>query len=404
MTEIFIPQENANDESVKVTKVFFKNNQFIEKGQVILEYETSKAEIEFESPVTGWLFNFNIKVDDFLEVGKVFAIVTDKKNEKNYTENQNGEASNSSNKNFLSNKASKLLEKDKKILSKNLWITSKDFIPHNSDINKISSKNSFLEIEDKIKISFTKKKLNFRKKKEIEALSNRSNYFNSTHGIEIIGDRSYNENFIQGSILDLVSYETAKLLKGEYADLNSFYYDENHIGLYDSVVPGIALDNYGNLVVVSLKKFDSLMSTSNEILRLADSFFQEKLLANDFSDTTFTITDLSNSATNFVLPLLNGFQCFILAICKTKSGFDIYGSFDHRVTEGKRFSNFLKELKLRIESFLNDIEKTGAINNFKCFYCDLSLEQEKKKGQRGLRKVFDGQSDRLICINCIEGW
>jgi len=404
MTEIFIPQENANDESVKVTKVFFKNNQFIEKGQVILEYETSKAEIEFESPATGWLFNFNVKIDDLLEVGKVFAIVSDKKNEKNDIENLDGESSTSSNKNFLSNNASKLLEKDKKITSKNLWITSKDFIPNISDTNKISSNNSFIEIEDKIKISFTKKKLDFRKKKEIEALSIRSNYFNSTHGIEIFGDRSYNENFIQGSILDLVSYETAKLLKGDYADLNSFYYDENHIGLYDLVVPGIALDNYGNLVVVSLKKFDNLLSTSNEILRLADSFFQEKLLATDFSDTTFTITDLSNSETNFVLPLLNGFQCFILAICKTNSGFNIFGSFDHRVTEGKRFSNFLKELKFRIESFLNDVENANTKNNFKCFYCDLSLEEEKKKGQRGLRKVFDGHSDRLICINCIEGW
>ena len=42
-------------------------------------------------------------------------------------------------------------------------------------------------------------------------------------------------------------------------------------------------------------------------------------------------------------------------------------------------------------------------NNFKCFYCDLSLEEEKKKCLLK-KKVFDGHSDRLICINCIEGW
>lgn len=403
MTDLIIPQENANDEKVRVSKILFENENFIKKGDVILEYETSKAEVEFESPVSGWLSGFEIKVDDYLVVGEVFAHISSEKNNFEKISPSKTNDIKKQNENFITVKARDLSLKSKKPIKDSIWLTSKDFVNESESTKKPSIKEDS-KIFDKIKIPFEKKELNFRKKKEIEYLGRLSNYFNSTHGIEIVGKREFNETFIQNSILDLVCYEIYKLLSDKFTDLNSFYFDSEHIAIFKNVIPGIALDNSGNLVVVKIEDLNSLNSISNNILKLIDLFSQNKLEPKYLSDCTFTITDLSNSSNNFVLPLLNGYQSFIIAICQSKNGFNIFGTFDHRVTEGKRFSLFLNELKTRVESYLNVQSSQEIQKKVKCFYCDLSLEFEIQKGHKGFSKIFDGRNENLICRNCLDGW
>ena len=60
MIELKIPRENANDDDVLINKVFFKNGDKVNKGDILFEFETSKATIEFEAPDIGILYDFTI--------------------------------------------------------------------------------------------------------------------------------------------------------------------------------------------------------------------------------------------------------------------------------------------------------------------------------------------------------
>ena len=54
MTELKIPQVNANDDSVIITKVLAVNSELVKRGDVLFEFETSKAAVDFEAPEEGY--------------------------------------------------------------------------------------------------------------------------------------------------------------------------------------------------------------------------------------------------------------------------------------------------------------------------------------------------------------
>ena len=66
---------------------------------------------------------------------------------------------------------------------------------------------------------------------------------------------------------------------------------------------------------------------------------------------TFTITDLYNSDIISFHPLVNNNNSCILGVSSLNNNqFNIDLSFDHRLTSGKEVSNFLTELKFRLEA------------------------------------------------------
>ena len=55
LNEITIPKETVNDDSVKIIKWNFQNEQIIKKGDILVEIETSKALLDIESQYEGKL-------------------------------------------------------------------------------------------------------------------------------------------------------------------------------------------------------------------------------------------------------------------------------------------------------------------------------------------------------------
>jgi len=55
ISEIFIPKENANDDSIRIIEWFFKHGDYVKKGNIILEIETSKANIEIAAESEGFI-------------------------------------------------------------------------------------------------------------------------------------------------------------------------------------------------------------------------------------------------------------------------------------------------------------------------------------------------------------
>lgn len=74
MTKILVPRENVNDETVLIIKVFFNSGSYIKKGDIIAELETTKVNIDVESPSDGVLTH-NLLEKDILPVGSVLCTV-----------------------------------------------------------------------------------------------------------------------------------------------------------------------------------------------------------------------------------------------------------------------------------------------------------------------------------------
>ncbi len=74
MTEILVPKENVNDETVTIVQVLVNSSSYIKKGDVIAELETTKVNIDVESPCDGLLIH-NLSEGDILPVGSVLCTV-----------------------------------------------------------------------------------------------------------------------------------------------------------------------------------------------------------------------------------------------------------------------------------------------------------------------------------------
>ena len=63
-SEIIIPKENANDDYVRIINWFFKQGDYVKKGDLILEIETSKANVEIAAESDGYIDILHSKGED----------------------------------------------------------------------------------------------------------------------------------------------------------------------------------------------------------------------------------------------------------------------------------------------------------------------------------------------------
>lgn len=224
--------------------------------------------------------------------------------------------------------------------------------------------------------------------------------------IKLLGERLVPPPFLfKDSISDLIAFEAAKLLR-KYPELNGSYIDERNWSQYEQVNFGWSFDNGKNLKVLAIKDADklSLIGLQEEVGRLLDLYDSGESIPIDLlTDSTVTFSDLSRSPASFMFPLINGHQNLILGVVrKSKYLFEIFASFDHRVSEGLTVINFLTELKARVLSYFLD---HSGIVNVSCYACGKSMIEELQLGHRGFIKMtLANGEDQSLCRNCFEGW
>lgn len=76
MIEIKIPKQNASDDDVIISEIFFKSGEYVDDDTIIFEYETSKAVFDFVTVKSGFLY-YNFSVGDSVKVQKVVAYLSD---------------------------------------------------------------------------------------------------------------------------------------------------------------------------------------------------------------------------------------------------------------------------------------------------------------------------------------
>jgi pyruvate/2-oxoglutarate dehydrogenase complex dihydrolipoamide acyltransferase (E2) component len=209
----------------------------------------------------------------------------------------------------------------------------------------------------------------------------------------------------RNSISDLIVFETSRLLR-IFPELNSTYIDSKTYGNYDEVNFGWSFDGGGNLKVLAIKNADkiSLVEIQNEVEKLLELYESNNSIPMDLlTSSTVTISDLSKTEASFILPLINGFQSLIIGVVrKGENTFELYATFDHRVSEGLRVTEFLAELKVRILSYYLDQD---GVTTSTCHACERTMVEEISLGNRGFIKItLPNGHEANLCRNCFEGW
>ena len=67
MISLKIPKQNASDDEVIISDILFKSGEYVDEDSIIFEYETSKANFEFETVNSGFLY-YNFSIGDSVQV------------------------------------------------------------------------------------------------------------------------------------------------------------------------------------------------------------------------------------------------------------------------------------------------------------------------------------------------
>lgn len=419
LEEIYLELDSVNDEFVFIEEVLFKDNDFVEEGEIIASFESSKASIDIETKSSGYLkILFDVDSSEVKSGIKIFEIYDNKIEDVDEVINLNDD-------NKLLDKLG--VEKDDKTSNKVKFsyedkIISKKVLDQNIDLidynqYDIITQNQLDLVSHQIKPEKIVKNLNFPINKNrinrTEFVEEEISPTKSTEGNYLVQSNftpiSQLTTLIQcskpkTSPLKLIIFECSRLLKS-FKLLNSCFVDGKIIK-YQDINIGVAFDDGVNgLKVAAIKNTDKLNINSIEdsLIDLNLNYSKNKLKADSLTSSTFTITDLYNSSTFSFKPLLNIENSSILGISsynEVLNGFNIELSFDHRILSGLEISNFLNELKIRLESHLGNHEKD---NQSSCSKCGRETEEDLDGSIFFIKTLYKG-SNRLICSNCANGW
>ena len=439
MVRVIVDRENVNDEVVIVKKIYKQSGAHLKVDESVLEIETSKTVREICSPEAGTLTIAVTEGDEVAIGGLLFEIDTGTEIPQSNQPVANDEPAalqhtrgsgvsvGPAAKRELSRAASELAQRlgiAPEALPEG-WVTTHDVLnaaaagtgtslePASVSTMAQSKDSRPHEALAAPKTRFRQERRSLRKRTEAGNLA-RANGSGTTSmiGIEIplAGPRIAAPPFIfQDSIADLIVFETAKLLH-RFPDLNAFHLDDRVIGYFEDVNIGISFDGGHNLKVLALCNADTLSLAQvqggiEHLLELYESgaSIEDSLLTM----STVTISDLSRSQADFMLPLLNTDQSLIIGISRRGSnGFALHAAFDHRVSEGLQVAQLLGELRERVQSHHHLTSAAAeALRSPSCSSCGQRLGQELKLGRRGLIRVVLGDgADGYLCRNCFDGW
>ena len=420
LQEIKVPQESVNDEFVSIVDIFFKDGELIEKNDIIIELESSKAVFSVESEVAGYIKYF-CKPEDEVAVNSVIIAIYDEMPtnfDKIIENNKEKETNIEISETLFSKEAEQYIIKNSVDKGK---FTHLDFVNTNDILSilginnqekttKISAPNTIqTEKIDKNKIIL--KDLTKNKNREIEYLKAvQKENINSTVNIYIDTKNIFSKinphlKYFKNSLLPIIVFETARLLK-KYPEFNA-YFTNNQLAIFNEINVGFAIDMDFGLKTLKIPNTESktIQEIEQVIFNLSNKYIDNKLQLSELTDITFTITDLSSEGVSFFVPLINKNNSAILGISANDDKLNrtiLSLTFDHRVTAGKKATIFLRELKTRIESY-NQTTDEEIDTSIKCSKCMKSLKEDFN--DVGFLKVITKNGkEKYICQTCFSGF
>ncbi len=377
MIEVPTPRDTVNDQSVIVTVVRVASGSLVQKGDIVVEVETSKTTIEVPAPEAG-IVTHELEVGQEIEVGANLYFIDDGGMAPR-PQTAPVEINIDSSAKFSKAAYARAIE---------LGIDPGSYTQGWVTVEQLETAAGVPEVHNLLK----------------------GNHHATTSTIAIrisvSGERVTQAPFLfRNSISDLLLFEAAKLLH-LYPELNGCYLGPKSWAKFSTVNFGVSFDTGGNLKVLTIadaskRTLSGIQEELQELLYLYES--GKNIPGHLLSSSTVTLSDLSTQDTSFMLPLINGNQSLNLGVVLHQPRmFEIFASFDHRLSEGMRVAKFLADLKDRISSYYRS---NGGARTLKCYVCEKTLDEELRVGNRGLLKVAVSPSEEaFFCRNCFEGY
>lgn len=374
-----------------------KEGEKVSAGVPVIEIETDKATMEYESPSSGILLKILVGDSQKCPLQAPIAVIgkADEKweeiiekhnakkgqtnsgslkkesqqvTETNTTSKVTAKDDLTHNNNFKASPLAKKIAADKGINLKDIQGSGPNGRIVQRDLNLDSSTNSasmtLLTKSAVEKIPHT----NMRKtiaKRLAESVNTAPHFFlnisiNMTNLLswrkEIISKLPDNEKF---SVNDLVIFLTARALK-RFPQVNSSWQDE-YVAQYSDVHMSVAVALPNGLMTPVVRHADklSVIQISQESKRLVKLAKEGKLQPNDYAGGTFSISNLGMAGIESFTAIINPPQAAILAVGSTvptptvlpngtigvEQKMKVTLSCDHRVIDGATGAEFLKTLK-----------------------------------------------------------
>jgi len=437
---VCVERHNVNDDSVIILNLCFSSGEEIAAGDVILEVETSKTNLEVISPASGTL-ELHVAIGEEVEIGaplfsvrsgedqggsisapgqpRLRAVATaggDAADSEQPADQQQSDA--------LFSRAAEIRRQELGIgleaFPGRKWVTVEDVesaaglrTAPGTQAQPTPAKAAPAAVGDPVpaggRTDFTRTTRTKRKRAESSSLTVYGNPLPQSTiwiDIDLPGPRVVAGPYLfEETIADLVVFEASRLFKN-YPTLNAFHISDREYGVYDSINFGISFDSGENLKVLSIDGSDTLSLPEvqhrfEQLLHLYES--GESLPQELMTSSTVTLSDLTRTPATGMLPLINGHQSLILGLSRSsRTLYSVSASFDHRVSEGLTVAAFLGQLAERVLSYFRDADLSASL---RCFACQRTMAEELAMGNKAMLSVKrpDG-SDALICRNCFEGW
>lgn len=384
-TEVIMPALSPAQKTGILIEWFKEEGDLIEKGELLMEVETDKANVEVEATTTGILANITVNLGDEIPVGKVIALIL-----------ADGESAPESNKEYSSTEL-KVSEED----TAQLQTTISNPLDPSADLptNKIvaspkvrqyakkegidlslikgSGPNGVILMEDVLvnQSSTETEENDIPTSKGWRLMADRlteswssAPHFNLVRDLDVSNLVTYKKQ-VQDKISNRLTY-TDLLIKlvsialKEHPRINASWID-NNIVKNSEINVGLAVDFDGGLIVPVIHKTDelSLGEITNRRKDLITRIQAGKLLSGDLDSGTFTISNLGMFDVDSFNAIINPPQSAILAVGRivdkvvpidglpaVRPILTLNLSFDHRVVDGVRGAEFLKTLSNLIEN------------------------------------------------------
>jgi pyruvate/2-oxoglutarate dehydrogenase complex dihydrolipoamide acyltransferase (E2) component len=239
-----------------------------------------------------------------------------------------------------------------------------------------------------------------RKREEIFVLSRGAGAsMLSVAGVRLgaAGLRRQDTELFATKIVDLVIHHASRLM-AKFRKLNAAWHEEG-IEYHSKVNAGMAYDDGGRLVVFGIENSDklSLEDIQDEIVDGLKKYIRNRFTSRELTRATFTVTDLSPTEVNFMLPLLPHGQSSIIAVAgSAQQGYELFLGFDHRVAEGRDAANFLSALRA-------SLAETITSQQMVCRRCDIcGAEAQAGDTRTFLARLIDRTGTEILC--CRACW
>jgi len=393
MKEIELKIPNLGEaEDTEIIEISVKKGDKLSKNDPIIVLESEKAAMEVPSDFDGKIKDIKVKEGDSVREGTVFAVIEVEDNEEPKQEKEEIKPSPTEtspieditqrtekasidfsgiNAGPAVRKIARELEIDlKKIIGsgKNKMITKddlKNFIHSNSNIQKIEyadlkSLEVFgdYEIENQSKIRKAGAKNLTQSWQSIPHVS----HFEEADITKIEKQRK-DLNEISAIKITPLAYiiKATSLALEEFPLMNSSLVDDGKLMVKKYINIGVAVNTDQGLVVPVIKDVNNMKigKIAEAILEISIKARDKKLMKDDITGSTFTISSLGGIGGSFFTPIINYPEVAILGVSKSNKKQVLFGdqfkirtilpislSYDHRIIDGAeaaRFCNVIRD-------------------------------------------------------------